>query len=223
MPDDEKLDRLIDREARGYHAGSQTPADKMWSRIEGDVARAIRRPSPRIRHWTVLAAGAGIAAALVIGVAIGRRSVRIDAPATSSVATTASNASATSADSARDALMGALTLNHLGQAEMFLTEVRADLKTGRHDPRRGERSRQLLARTRLIMANDAPRAPTVEQLLQDLELVLAEIAALPDSGTRRSMDARLLDERLRVGAVLPRIRTILPSPPAVRGGSPGPS
>jgi hypothetical protein len=64
------------------------------------------------------------------------------------------------------------------------------------------------------MANDAARAPAVERLLQDLELVLAEIAALPDSGERRSIDARLLDERLRAGSVLPRIRTVLPSPPA---------
>ena len=113
--------------------------------------------------------------------------------------------------------MRAVTWSHLVQAEAFLTEVRVDLKTGRHDPERGDRSRQLLARTRLIMANHSAPAPSVERLLEDLELVLAEIAALPDSGMRRSIDARLLDERLSAGTVLPRIRTILPSPPAVGG------
>lgn len=213
MSDDAKLDELIDREASGYRSGGVPAADRMWSRIESDVAEAIRRPRLRaLRHWPWLTAGAGIAAALVIGVAIGRRTMRHDAfPAPSAPAMSAS------ADSARNALLHALTLSHLGQAEVFLTEVRVDLKTGRHDPRRGERSRQLLARTRLIMGNGTAPAPSVERLLQDLELVLAEIAALPDSGVRRSIDVRLLDERLSAGTVLPRIRTILPSPPAIGG------
>ena len=216
------LDEIIDREAGGYRAGSQPPADVMWSRIEGDVAKAIQRPERRFmvtaRHWSWFAAGAGIAAALVIGVAIGRRSVRSEAGAPRAESRAPSTAAlAALPDSARDTQMRALTLNHFAQAEMFLTEVRADLKTGRHDPERDERSRQLLARTRLIMASDAQRTPAVAKLLEDLELVLAGIAALPDSGERRPSDVRLLDERLRVGAVLPRIRTILPSQPAMSG------
>lgn len=216
MSDDAKFDDLIEREAKGYRASRRPPSDRMWSRIEDDVARAIREPERRIAaRWPWLAAGAGIAAALVIGVAIGRRSMNIQAPASSGVA--ASGSSAAAADSVRDALMRAVTMSHLGQAEVFLTEVRADLKTGRHDVGRSERSRQLLARTRLIMAQDAARAPAVERLLQDLELVLAEIAALPDNAMGRSIDTRLIDERLRVGSVLPRIRTILPSPPATGG------
>jgi hypothetical protein len=216
---DDKFEDFIERAAKGYRAGGTPPADRMWSRIEPDVARAIQRPRhPRIRQWTWLAASAGIAAALVIGIAIGRRSVRPgETVAPPTVATAPVSPSAPPADSARDAVMRALMLSHLGQAEVFLTEVRADLTSGRHDPQRGARSRQLLARTRLIMASDARRAPAVERLLEDLELVLAEIAALPpaspaDSGTRRSTDARLVDERLRVGTVLPRIRTILPGP-----------
>ena len=108
--------------------------------------------------------------------------------------------------------MQAIVVSHLGQAEVFLTEVRADLKTGRENPERRDRSRDLLARTRLIMAQGTSRAPTIERLLQDLELVLAEISALPDSGSRRSTDTRLLDERLDAGTVLPRIRTLLPGP-----------
>jgi hypothetical protein len=48
----------------------------------------------------------------------------------------------------------------------------------------------------------------VEQLLEDLELLLAEISALPK--TRPSMDLKLLDETMREGNVLPRIRATLP-------------
>ena len=218
MSDDARLDELIDREAKGYRAGRQPPSDVMWSRIERKVARAIRQPGPgSARHWPWIAAGAGIAAALVIGVAIGRHTMSSEGPARSAAVTQSlSGASVVSADSARDAQTRAVTVSHLVQTEVFLTEVRADLKTGRYDRQRGERSRYLLARTRLLMSRDAARAPTVERLLQDLELVLAEIAALPDSGRGRSIDVRLLDERLRTGTILPRIRTILPSPPATR-------
>ena len=226
MPDDQKLDDFISREARGYRTDSQPRADAMWSRIERDVTRAIQEPHHRLtRRWGWLAAGAGIAAALVIGIGIGRRSVQsivivpggvsreaqADLPAPGAVTLAGGRAPTESPQ------MRAVTLNHLVQAEVFLTEVRIDLSTGRKDPQRGDRSRHLLARTRLLMANDAGRSPPVERLLQDLELVLAEIAALPDSGARRSMDARLLDERLRAGTILPRIRTILPAPSATGG------
>lgn len=202
MPDDPRFDELLRREAQGYRATGEPPAAAMWSRIERDVADAIQRPR---RRFTWLAVGVGIAAALVIGIAIGRRSMTNVVPRSA-----APTAIATSAGTSRDAQLHAATLNHLVQAEIFLTEVRVDLTTGRRDPERGERSRHLLARTRLLLANDAADAPTVERLLQDLELVLAEIAALPDSDGRSSIDTRLLDERLRAGTVLPRIRTIVP-------------
>lgn len=215
MPDDPKFDDFLSREAKGYRAGAQPPADRMWSRIESDVADAVRHPRQRFRQWPILAAGAGIAAALVIGIAIGQRSARREQTV---VAQAPANA-APSPDSTREALMRALTLSHLGQTEIFLTEVRADLTSGRRDPRRSERSRELLTRTRLIMASEASRAPAVDRLLEDLELVLAQIAALPDTGTRRSTDARLLRERLQVGTVLPRIRTILPGPSSTAGTS----
>ena len=213
-----RFDEFLDREAKGYKAGAKAPADDMWARIEPDVARAIRPGQRRTRApaWQWLAAGAGIAAALVVGIAIGRRTGVVTQPVPASPPV-ASNASA---DSVRAVQMRALTMSHLVQAEIFLTEVRADLRTGRQDPRREDRSRELLARTRLLMANDAAGAPAVDRLLQDLELVLAEIAALPpaDSSKGRSIDSRLLDERLRVGSVLPRIRTILPATPATSAG-----
>ena len=202
MSDDPQFDELLRREAKGYRSTGEPPAAAMWSRIEPDVADAIRRPPRRRVTW--LAVGAGIAAALVIGVAIGRRSMSTAVPRS------APSTIAASAGTSRDAQLRASTVNHLVQAEIFLTEVRADLSTGRQDPERGERRLHLQARTGQLLANDVADAPTLERLLQDLELVLAEIAALPDSGGRRSIDTRLLDERLRAGAVLPRIRTIVP-------------
>ena len=216
MHDDDKLDDLIAREAKGYRAEGKAPADRMWARIEGEVKAEVQTPrygggGKRAYRW--VPAGVGIAATLLLGVLIGRRSItRQQSPAA-----VESAAIVASADSARAALMRAVTLSHLVQAEVFLTEVRADLTTGRRDAQRAGRSRELLARTRLIMADNSTRAPQVEQLLQDLEIVLAGIAALPDSGARPS-DTRLGDERRRVASMLPRIRTLLPAPADAGGG-----
>jgi hypothetical protein len=204
-----KFDDFLRREVKGYNAPVvPPPADAIWSRIEQDVAEAIRPASGRTnrqrRLWIPI--GAGIAAALLIGVAVGRWTA--SQPVTSALVVATSPAA--SDDSARSAAHArAVTLDHLADAEVFITTVRADLKAGRSDAKRAERSRELLARTRLLLGPSADRSPAVEQLLQDLELLLAEIAALPPS--RPSMDVRLLDESMREGNILPRIRATLPT------------
>jgi hypothetical protein len=207
VPDDEKFDEFLRRAAKDYNAPVQPPADVMWSRIEQDVAQAIRpgqvRSITHRRTWLVI--GAGIAATLILGVAVGRWTVRTpNAPVASISAPVAARD-----DSIRSAAhVRAVTLDHLAETEIFLTVVRADLKSGRADAERAERSRELLVRTRLLLGASADRSPAVERLLQDLELLLAEIAALPKS--RPSMDMRLLDETMRKENILPRIRATLP-------------
>ncbi|MEP7002734.1 MAG: hypothetical protein ABI969_19740, partial [bacterium] len=103
----------------------------------------------------------------------------------------------------------AVTLDHLADAEVFLTSVRAELKSGQTDAERAERSRDLLVRTRVLLGSARNRAPEVERLLEDLELMLAEIAALPQSHS--SLDRTLLDESMRSGNIIPRIRATLPA------------
>jgi len=205
MPDDSKFDEFLRRETNRHTESVTPPADAIWSAIERDVARAIQPPvsAPR-RLW--LTVGVGIAATLVIGVGLGRWSKTRET--SRPVAIGVSHPS--SDDSARAATLAqASVVQYLGEAEIFLTAVRADFKAGRRDSDRAERSRQLLARTRLLLTSDEPRSPTVDLLLRDLELLLAEISALPDTG--RGLDERLIDERLRQGTILPRIRTTLPA------------
>jgi hypothetical protein len=209
VPDDDKFDDFLRRAAKDYNAPVPPPADAIWSRIEGDVAKAIHpaqsKPFRQRRTWILISTG--IAATLMLGVAVGRWTVGpvqfIDTPVAVHPATTAD-------DSTRSAAHAeAVTLAHLADAEVFLTVVRSDLKAGRTDAERAARSRELLVRTRLLLGASADRSPAVEQLLEDLELLLAEIAALPKS--RPSMDLRLLDETMREGNVLPRIRATLPA------------
>ena len=208
MPDDTKFEQFLQREVRDYNAPVTPPADAIWSKIERDVAAAIdpvevRRLAAR-RTWITV--GIGIAAALVIGIALGRWTASEKA---TQVAVVPKAAPALD-DSARTAAHAeAATMEHLAQTEIFLTAVRADLKAGRTDAELAQRSRELLARTRLLLGASTNRSPATEALLQDLELLLAEISALPRS--RPSMDLRLLNESMRQGDILPRIRTTLPA------------
>jgi hypothetical protein len=210
VPDDTKFDEFLRQAAKDYNAPVTPPADAIWSRIEGDVAKAIR-PAPvnrfaQRRTWIIISSA--IAATLVFGVAVGRWSAIPTTP--SVIVTPVATRATTTDDSTRSAAHAqAVTLAHLADAEVFLTVVRSDLKAGRPDEERAARSRDLLVRTRLLLGASADRSPAVERLLEDLELLLAEIAALPKS--RPSMDLRLLDETMREGNVLPRIRATLPA------------
>ena len=211
MPDDMKFDEFLRHAAKDYNAPETPPADAIWSAIEADVAKAIQpaqiKPFPQRRTWIIVSSA--IAATLILGVAVGRWSATGTTPQPG-VAPVAVSVPAASDDSSRSAAHArAVTLAHLADAEVFLTVVRSDLKAGRSDAERAARSRDLLVRTRLLLGASPDRSPAVEQLLEDLELLLAEISALPK--TRPSMDLKLLDETMREGNVLPRIRATLPA------------
>ncbi|HKH90366.1 MAG TPA: hypothetical protein VKA54_01120 [Gemmatimonadaceae bacterium] len=208
MPDDEKFNELIRHHAADYRADVPAPAEQIWGRIERDVADAVstsRRSDPRRRVW--LAAAAGLAAALILGVGIGRWT-GTRAPANARVERVA----ATPGDSLRRLThLRATAYDHLDETELFLTEVRADLRAGRNDTDRDARSRELLARTRLLLQSREQQPPSVTRLLEDIELLLAEIATLPDTGRRsRPTDAALLEESLTRNDIIPRIRTTVP-------------
>jgi hypothetical protein len=205
MPDD-KVDDFINRSAAGYRGAAKPDADRIWAAIEHDVADAIipaRRNRFVKRVW--LFAGAAAAAALIIGVGLGRWSS--NRAGTQAVAT---SRALTREDSLRIAAHRlASVFDHLGATEMFLTGVRADLTAGRTDADRTVRGRELLARTRLLLGAGQPQSQAVTRLLEDVELLLAEICALPDSG--RAADAALIQETFRRNSILPRIRTTLPA------------
>jgi hypothetical protein len=207
MPEDSKFDEFVRRETSRFVEPMTPPADAMWAAIAPEVARAIRPPAGAgWRRGLWLGIGVGLAAALVIGVGVGRWS----ATRPTSQVTAAATARVSVDDSLRAAAIADASIaRYLGEAEVFLTAVRADLKAGRRDNDRAERSRQLLARTRLLLASGEPRSAAVDLLLRDLELMLAELSALPDSG--RAIDEQLIEQRLRQGTILPRIRTTLPA------------
>jgi hypothetical protein len=98
---------------------------------------------------------------------------------------------------------------HLGQSEAFLTLFRSSVRSGRMDPVAFATARQLLSTNRLLLDSRAGARPGSRQLLQDLELVLAQIAQLGAVGD--SGDVHMVTEDIDRGDVLPRLRTAVPA------------
>jgi hypothetical protein len=201
--DDDQLDEPLRAAARGYHAPPATPRKAMWRAID-DRRRAdrVRRPAPR--RWIPWAAAAS--ALLAVGAALGR----LSAPGTASPGAGAAPVPArVTAPRVNETAYRMATLEHLGQSEAFLTLFRTSLHTGGRERLATATARQLLASNRLLLDSPAARDPRTHLLLEDLELVLAEIAQLPADASVG--ERKLVGEGMERGAVLPRLRTVVPA------------
>jgi hypothetical protein len=60
-----------------------------------------------------------------------------------------------------------------------------------------------------MLGSPVAKSPRMKALLEDLEVVLAQIATLPSG--RRSEDARLINEAIEQRSVLLKLRTSVPA------------
>lgn len=105
------------------------------------------------------------------------------------------------------ALYRMAAMETLGQAEALLTVFRAEERPEAR-ARVSAWARDVLTGTRLLLDSPAAEDPQLAALLQDLELVLAQITAL---GNGESGDRELIDDAIRQRDVMPRLRTIVPA------------
>lgn len=98
-------------------------------------------------------------------------------------------------------------VQHLSRAEALLTSFRAD---GDGETRGSMETwaRDLLADTRLLLDSPAASDARRRHLLEDLELVLAQIVQLP---AEASADRALVQRSIERGAVLSRLRSTIPA------------
>lgn len=194
--DEDRLDELLRAAARDYHLPPEPPREAMWAAIQAQ-RRWYRRPwarPPRPLVWIAAAA-----AVLVLGVGIGRISITT-APAgpqvweARGVSTTAYRLTA---------------IEHLSQSEAFLTLFRTSARGGVDERLASATARQLLSSNRLLLDSPAGRDRKMRLLLEDLELVLAEIAQLAPEPHEK--DLELIKEGIERGGVLPRIRIAVPA------------
>jgi hypothetical protein len=204
--DDDPLDESLRAAARDYHRPPDTPREAMWREIAR--ARRLDRARRPARRWVPWAAAAAAAAAiLALGIGIGRV-WRPGASARLSPGTVAVRPEPAGARVNQTAYRLA-TVEHLGQSEAFLTLFRASVRTGSQERLASATARQLLATNRLLLDSPAAEDRKTRLLLEDLELVLAEIAQLTPEAT--AGDRELIREGIQRGGVLSRLRTVVPA------------
>jgi hypothetical protein len=202
--DDKDLDQVLAELRRSYNAPPTPRLEEMWGRIDEEHfgARAARRGA-RGAWWI------GLAAALVVGVGIGRltspepTAVSADTPRSSDRAPLTGDT--TSYDRA--------TARYLGQTAALLVALPAEARAGRTDQRFVARAAELLTTTRLLLDSPAAADPTVRALLEDVELVLAQVAHLESE--RGRVEFELIVQALEQRDLLPRLTS------AVAGGAHG--
>lgn len=242
-----------------YNAPPPTPRDEMWAEVEarlegappshgtgsGDSA-ATHRGIGRAAWWM------GIAAALLIGLGIGRLSIRTDVgdtriagdaatpdqvvvapgggadeaagsaddelptrpaappaaggdPRTERPAEPAPTVAGNGRPTGRSLPYVVATREHLSRSETFLAGIRANPEFESADSELENWARSLLTRTRVLMASPAGRDPETRRLLEDLELMLAQIVVT--AATRDPGEARIVGENIEGSGLLYRLRS----------------
>ena len=207
---DDRLQDLIAAARHGYRVPPAPPLDAIWARIEHEHFDAPHAPhdvAPQIdkiamlpiRRWR-WAPAVGVAATLLIGVGIGRVSAprieRTPIPAVAAVA--AEPLQRTASD-------------YLDETAALLASLPRVTGTQRSvgDVRFVAQASQLLGTTRLLLDSPAASDPRMRNLLEDLELVLAQVARLRP--VPRADELTFIAEAMDERDVVPRLRTVAAS------------
>jgi hypothetical protein len=201
---DQPLEPSLVAAAREYHRPPEPPREAIWRAIQAE-RRAERAIRPAPRRWVPWAAAA--AALLAVGVGIGR--LTQTGPAPDRGAPVASWGPSAAGPRVNEAAYRLTTIEHLGQSEAFLTLFRASVRTGGQERLASATARQLLATNRLLLDSPAATDRRTRVLLEDLELVLAEIAQL--AADAQPDDRVLIRDAMDRGGVLSRLRTEVPA------------
>ena len=208
--DEKELERRLTELRETWRVAPEPPLDRMWMRIEGE-AFTRSWPGRWLRNLLPLAA------TLVAGFGIGqlappllRHDERPRLPAV-----TARESTPESAPTAR---LAGNEAPFVGVATDYLERVTALLVTLAEESRRGQpveyskaQARDLLSTTRLLMDGPQVSDPHLRELLDDLELVLAQIVRLPPRPA--APDVYLIDQALDQREVIPRLRVMLAENP----------
>jgi hypothetical protein len=197
-PDDDRLPEGLREALRGYHEPPAAPREQMWWAIS--AARAQRRSRQRVArrlYW-----GLALAATLILGIGIGRLVSRASRP----LPTPGGSAGYVIAATPYRVAAG----QYLARTEVLLTDFTTESRKGRIGARFLASARDLLTTTRLMLDSPAADDPQLKVLLQDLELVLAQLTQLPDEPRQRS-DLDLINQSLTQRSVLARLRAATPA------------
>jgi len=220
MTDDTQDDALRALAAE-YHRPPPAPREEIWARIQAERAIGAARPDPGPGDWPpaadvlpfrplarrigpagrALAWVTGVAALLALGIGIGRLTVR---PMTPSLPDEL--VAAIEERSPAERMFAVAMTQFLSRSEAVLTSLR----TGETELAFLPAARELLTTTRLLLDAPGLRDPTARDLLEDLELVLAQIAVLPPAGAG-DQERLMITAGMEYRNLMPRLRTAIPA------------
>lgn len=196
---EERLNELLDDARRTWPLPPEPDYQAMWGRIEREAFATVRRDT-RSPSWRVYSLG--LAAALVLGIGLGR----FTKPGTTSGPPTVASAVVTDTSTHVSDAYDKAASDLLGRTVVLLTSLPADSRNnvaaGQHF---SNQATELLTSTRLLLDSPAASDARFKDLLEDLELVLAQIAMLQSGRTRQDID--LITDALEERDVVPRIRS----------------
>ena len=210
---DDKLPESLHRAARDYNKPPElkhADLDGMWSAIEEEAfPKRFTTPSPvkaegrapKTESWFTARNLLPLAAVLLLGVAIGRFSLPRAQTAAANIAVASPSVDSVAVPEAYQST----TSRYLGQAVALLVALPSDGRSDRADDVYLNRAHDLLLTTRLLLDSPASADPRFRNLLEDLELVLAQVVRLQSDQSRAELD--LIRQALEQRDVLPRLRT----------------
>ena len=198
---EDRFERLLREAAQDYHRPPETPREELWRRIA--ALREARRRRRMIITSPWLRWGVGIAAVLALGVGIGRWTAHSPHAGQPAVAAAGGGNAALAYRVA--------AAQYLTRTEALLTGFRSEARSGMPDAQFARQARDLLGTTRLMLDSPAAQDARLKDLLEDLELVLAQIGQLPASSDRD--DVQSINQGLEQRSVLLRLRTANPAGP----------
>lgn len=206
--DDNRFDDVIRDLPRSFKTPPEPPFDEMWTVIE-DAHFNTPIPISTTPRITSRAPWLAAAAALVIGIGVGRYLPSGAKPAQNEASPSAIAANLGSSSSDTSAVADAYrdqTNRYLGQAAALLISLPAKDANGKTDATFAVKATDLLVTTRLLI--DSPAAaqdPKLHSLLEDLELVLVQIARLRSEKNMGDLD--LIHQAVEQGDVLSRLNS----------------
>ena len=207
--EDPKFEAWLKESAKSYHSPLPTPRDEMWKRIE-EARRA--KHVIEIRPWMRWALAA--AAVLVLGIGIGRWTAHPSnsTDGTRVAVTDSGTPESREIDSLANMAYRIAATQYLSRTETFLTAFRADANRSANTARLTRQARELLTTTQLMLDSPATtNDPRLRSLLNDLELVLMQIASLNPLEDGRDRD--LINQGMNQSNVLPKLRSAIPAGP----------
>jgi hypothetical protein len=196
---EKELDDLLDDAAKHWRVPVDPPLDDIWSAVEAEAfAPLSRRRAP---GWS--AVGIAAAAALVVGVLGGQylahRGIVPPVTNTTTGLPPGVQVSALPANDPNQRAMGEL----LGRTAVLFAAFPAD--SAGSDSEISREGARLLTTTRLLLDSPVGSDARIHNLLQDLELVLAQVARF-DPRHRRD-EIQFIQTALDQHDIVPRLRS----------------